>query len=63
MEDWELGRTLEALHEDLNAEASGVAGLSILYRLEDIIPNLNRKKDVILTINTGNGIPNFVRKK
>jgi hypothetical protein len=63
VEDWELGRTLEALREQLNAEASGVAGLAILHRLEDIVPELNRKKEVVLTINTGNGIPNFMRSE
>jgi hypothetical protein len=63
VEDWELGRSLEALSGQLNAEASGVAGFSLLYRLEDIIPELNRKKDVVLTINTGNGIPNFMVRK
>jgi len=47
----------------LNAEASGVAGFAVLHRLQEIIPELNKKKDVILTINTGNGIPNFQRKQ
>lgn len=45
----------------LNAEISGVAGLAILHRLEEIVPELDRKRDVVLTINTGNGIPNFLR--
>jgi hypothetical protein len=59
VEDWEIGITLTQLRDILNAEASGVAGLAILHRLEEIIPELNKEKDVVLTINTGNGIPNF----
>lgn len=62
VEDWELGRALEQFRGTLNAEASGLAGLAILHRLEEIVPALDRKKDVVLTINTGNGMPNFWKK-
>jgi hypothetical protein len=59
VEDWELGRTMSELKTQINGEISGFAGLTILPRLEQIFPNLDRKRNTILTINTGNGILNF----
>lgn len=63
VEDWEIGIVLREIGKILDAEASGIAGFAILYRLQNIIPELNKEKDVVLTINTGNGIPNFMERK
>lgn len=60
VEDWELGRALSICSGKIDAEISGIAGLAILYRLEKILGQDVRDKNV-LVINTGNGIPNFMR--
>lgn len=60
VDDWEIGEAMAKLDGRLNAEASGVAGFALLPRFNEIIPKLDKKRDVILTINTGNGIPNFI---
>lgn len=62
VEDWELGRALEMCGGKIDAEISGVAGLAILHRLENILGKDVRSLHV-LVINTGNGIPNFIGKK
>jgi len=60
VEDWELGRALSVCAGKIDAEISGIAGLAILYRLEKILGRDVRDKNV-LVINTGNGIPNFIK--
>jgi predicted site-specific integrase-resolvase len=62
IEDWELGRALALCADKLDAEISGVAGLAILHRLDQIVEG-NPRKQTVLVINTGNGIPNFMGKK
>jgi len=62
VEDWEIGCAMKELGTTLNAEASGIAGFAILNRLDKIVPWLDRNKHVVLTINTGNGLPNFEKE-
>lgn len=48
--------------EGLSAEPSGVVGLGVLHRLEELVPGLRREEDLVLVINTGNGIDGFYKR-
>lgn len=45
----------------ISAEPSGSAGLGILNRLNEICPSIDRERDTIVVINTGNGIDGFYK--
>jgi pyridoxal-phosphate dependent enzyme len=58
----EIARGLEiARTTAISAEPSGSAGLGVLHRLDELCPGLDRKRDTVVVINTGNGIDGFYR--
>lgn len=52
-----------ARSEDLSTEPSGAAGLGVLHRLSGLVPNLRPESDLVLVVNTGNGIDGLVRPR
>ena len=45
----------------ISAEPSGSAGLGVLNRLNEFCPGIDRERDTIVVINTGNGIDGFYK--
>jgi Threonine synthase len=45
----------------ISAEPSGSAGLGVLHRLNEFCPGIDRERDTIVVINTGNGIDGFYK--
>lgn len=50
-----------ARKEGVSAEPSGAVGLGVLPRLHELYPTLDRDKDLVVVINTGNGIDGFLK--
>ena len=55
---WEGAKNLDEKEKTLGIK-KGRGAKNKLEPVKEIIPKLNKEKDVVLTINTGNGIPNF----
>lgn len=52
-----------AKNAGISAEPSGAAGLGILRRLKEIHPRLDPDWDLVVVINTGNGIDGFLKNR
>ncbi len=62
VDESEILRGIEIAREErLSAEPSGAAGLGVLHRLEEIVPGVRPQHDMVLVINTGNGIDGLRR--
>jgi threonine dehydratase len=62
-DDSEIINTMHEIGSQINAEPSGIAGLTVLHGLKKYYPSFDKIKDSVVVVNTGNGIPNFSLKK
>jgi hypothetical protein len=64
VQEREIIRGMQIAQEaGISAEPSGVVGLGILHRLRDLCPGVRPDEDIVVVINTGNGIDGFLNPR